>query len=472
MKETRLAAVMFTDIAGFSEMMEQDEKRTIDLLDEHNRIILPLIENFSGNLIDSIGDGLLITFDSVFSAVSCGLNIQNALAARNLKLDDELRLNLRIGIHLGDIWVEGDRIYGNGVNIASRIQHLARPGGICISEDVYYQVKNKDVIHVEEIPSPQLKNISRELRVFHLITGSERGEAGSLPAAAMDDRAPDLLGGKAVPVNPRATRAAAGDMGQRISESLETSLEDRIGQFVEGALDMALGAWEKTPAEKKDKLLGEIRKEDWYVDLADEDDDSPLARRIKGKIRDSIGNQIAESGESKSIVVKKSRDGDKTVTIAAPGAINIDSGKKKDDPSEHLGTVIFGSLSTIGFGIGVYFNGSGWFWTAFFLLGLLPLLMGTKDYIQALRKKARRKTRRLEEIEKRTLDCARENGGRLTVVQLAHCTGFSMEESQKELDRLSARNWVQQDISSEGVIYYEFPALLPAGSGEGDDPSR
>jgi hypothetical protein len=76
--------------------------------------------------------------------------------------------------------------------------------------------------------------------------------------------------------------------------------------------------------------------------------------------------------------------------------------------------------------------------------------MGTKDYIQALRKKARRKTRRLEEIEKRTLDCARENGGRLTVVQLAHCTGFSMEESQKELDRLSARNWVQQDISSEG----------------------
>jgi class 3 adenylate cyclase len=451
MKETRLAAVMFTDIANFSEMMEKDEKRTIDLLDDHNRILLPLIANFSGTLIDSIGDGLLVTFDSVFSAVSCALNIQNAVSARNADAGDPF--HLRIGVHLGDIWVEGKRIYGNGVNIASRIQNLARPGGICISEDVYYQVKNKDVIQVEEIPSPNLKNISRDIKVYHLLTGLE------LPAPVPGAPAP------ASPVDP----APAADDGD--DTDLGSRLEKRIGDFVEKTLDVALGAWESTPSEVKDEVLSEIRNEDWYVDLEEDPDDSPLARSIKGRIRSAVSGKIREGMENASITV--SRDGEggkKIVTIASPGGLmsgNSDKGKKeKDEPDESLGTIIWGIVATTGFSLGVIYNGSGWFWFLLFLLGILPLGMGIMEYIKALGKKRRRLARKKEQVEKETLDCARSNGGRLTVVQLAHCTGMSMDEAQRELDRLSARNWVQQTISDDGVLYYDFPALLPDGSSD------
>ncbi len=461
MKETRLAAVMFTDIAGFSEKMERDEKGTIDLLDEHNQIILPLIANFTGTVIDSIGDGLLVTFDSVLSAVSCGLNIQNAVAARNEKAEDN-SFYLRIGIHMGDIWVEGDRIYGNGVNIASRIQNLARPGGICISEDVYYQVKNKEVIRVEEIPSPSLKNISREMRIFHLITGRELAQGDRVS----DSSAPAAPSPRdAVPAEKPATTYDAGTSEADDGDDFGSRLEERIGNFVEKTIEVALGAWDNTPKEVKTEVLDEIRKEDWYVDLEEDPDDSPLARKIKGKIRSSLSGQVQDRLADGTLSIKKSGD-DKSVSINLGGSpIHIagDGSSTADDasPVDKLPTVLFGLISTIGFQIGIVLNGSGWFWFLFFAMGVLPLLIGSGELIKAFAKQSRRRKKRLEEIEKKTLECARENGGRLTVVQLAHCTGFSMDEAQKELDRLSGRNWVQQNFSEEGVLYYEFPSLLP-----------
>ncbi len=106
MKKTKLAAIMFTDIVGYSRMMEADEQRTIAVLEEHNSIVFPLIENFDGEIIDAIGDGLMIIFDSVLSACNRALNIQKAVYSYNSKTEENRRFLLRIGIHLGDIWYE------------------------------------------------------------------------------------------------------------------------------------------------------------------------------------------------------------------------------------------------------------------------------------------------------------------------------------------------------------------------------
>ena len=157
----KLTAIMFIDMVGYTAMMQKDERRTQDLVKRQRELIKHLVVKHIGEVLRYIGDGTLCTFRSAIEAVNCAVEIQKALK------DDEL--NLRIGIHIGDIVFEGDDIYGDGVNIASRIEPLAEPGGVCISERVYDDIRNQSELEAHLLGEKVLKNVARPIKIYSLI---------------------------------------------------------------------------------------------------------------------------------------------------------------------------------------------------------------------------------------------------------------------------------------------------------------
>ncbi len=137
----KLAAIFSTDVAGYSRLMGDDEEATIRTLTGFRALISSLIEHYRGRVVDSPGDNLLAEFANVVDAVRCAVEIQQALKDKNAELPDQRQMHFRIGINLGDVIVEGERLYGDGVNIAARLESLAIPGGVCISGTVYDQVR-------------------------------------------------------------------------------------------------------------------------------------------------------------------------------------------------------------------------------------------------------------------------------------------------------------------------------------------
>jgi adenylate cyclase len=158
-----LAAIMFSDIAGYTAIMGRDEARAMDALAEHRALLRTLLPKFNGRMIGEIGDGTLSSFHSALGAVNCAREVQAALEGK-----DEFRV--RIGIHVGDVLFSNNDVHGDGVNVASRIHALAAPGGICISERVYEDVRNKPEIRVRDLGEKRLKNVSRPIRVYALAT--------------------------------------------------------------------------------------------------------------------------------------------------------------------------------------------------------------------------------------------------------------------------------------------------------------
>src|SRR5215471_5139670 len=139
----RLAAILAADAAGYSRLMGQDEAGTARALREHRVAADPVVAEHGGRIVKTTGDGVLIEFASVVGAVECALALQKLAAGRNADLPGERRMEWRAGIHLGDVLVEGDDILGDGVNIAARLEGIAQPGGIYISEDAFRQVRGK-----------------------------------------------------------------------------------------------------------------------------------------------------------------------------------------------------------------------------------------------------------------------------------------------------------------------------------------
>lgn len=165
----KLAAIMFTDIKGFSKRMESDEAGTMKMLEVHNRMMQESVTKHRGVVIKTIGDAFLVSFESVVDAVTCAVEAQQRFHSHNAgKLPAE-KITVRIGVHLGDIILKDKDVFGDGVNIASRIQSMAEPGGVNISDSVYQQVKNKLDIHVIKLGSPQLKNIKEPVKVYQVI---------------------------------------------------------------------------------------------------------------------------------------------------------------------------------------------------------------------------------------------------------------------------------------------------------------
>ena len=164
-KPTRkLAAIMFTDIVGFTKIMTTSEDTAINILQVQDKIFNPILEKHSGNLLKKMGDGLLIEFSSAVNAVECALKIQSDIKEYNKTDGDEF--HIRIGIHLGDVLLLGDDILGDGVNIASRIEPLASPDGICITEAVNQSIKSKLKIDARRISEVDLKHIDDKYTLY------------------------------------------------------------------------------------------------------------------------------------------------------------------------------------------------------------------------------------------------------------------------------------------------------------------
>ncbi len=178
---------MMADVSGFSRMMGADEDATVDQIKEFHRQVKLLVEQFEGRVVDTAGDSVLGEFDSVVNAVRCACRIQEEQAAENAGRSAEERIQTRIGIHLGDVIVEDYRVYGDGVNIAARLEPLADPGGICISEAVYQQIWNKLDLNLEDLGLKDLKNIEHPIRLYRVLrTGAPI--AAPQPAANAEPR--------------------------------------------------------------------------------------------------------------------------------------------------------------------------------------------------------------------------------------------------------------------------------------------
>ena len=157
----KLAAIMFTDMVGYTAMMQKAELRARELVQNHREIIKPLIEKHAGEVVQYVGDGTFSTFGSAIEAVNCAIEIQ-----RNLKDNEEL--SLRIGIHVGDVVVEGDEVYGDGVNVASRLEPMAEAGGVCISGRVYDDIRNQEDMETKFLGEKVLKNVDHPIKIYSL----------------------------------------------------------------------------------------------------------------------------------------------------------------------------------------------------------------------------------------------------------------------------------------------------------------
>jgi adenylate cyclase len=167
--ERRLAAILAADVAGYSRLMGADEEGTHERLKAHFRqLIDPKVRDHRGRIVKSTGDGVLAEFPSVVDAVRCAAEIQRAMVDRNADIPEDKRISFRIGVNLGDVIVEPEDIFGDGVNIAARLEALAEPGGICISRVVRDQIRDKLPYPFEDRGEQSVKNIARAVRVYGL----------------------------------------------------------------------------------------------------------------------------------------------------------------------------------------------------------------------------------------------------------------------------------------------------------------
>jgi adenylate cyclase len=167
--EQRLAAILAADMAGYSRLMEADESGTLARLRTHRiELVDPAIAKNKGRIIKTTGDGMLVEFQSVTDAVKCAVEIQQRMNRRNSDVPPERRIEFRIGINLGDIIFDDEDIFGDGVNIASRIEQLADVGGICVTAAVATQIADRLEIAMEDLGEKTLKNISRPVRLYRI----------------------------------------------------------------------------------------------------------------------------------------------------------------------------------------------------------------------------------------------------------------------------------------------------------------
>ena len=169
----KLCAILSADVQGYSRLMGEDEDATIRTLTSYRELMSTLIQKHRGRVVDSPGDNLLAEFPSVVDAVRCAVEIQEELRVRNAELPENRRMEFRIGINLGDVVEEGERIYGDGVNIAARVEGLAEGGGICISGTVHDSIKNKLSLSYESLGEHTVKNIKEPVRVYRMRIGPE-----------------------------------------------------------------------------------------------------------------------------------------------------------------------------------------------------------------------------------------------------------------------------------------------------------
>jgi adenylate cyclase len=185
-EQRKLAAILAADVSGYSRLMAADERGALQCLKRlRSEVIEPRIREHDGRIVGSAGDSLLVEFASAISAVQCAVEMQERLATENLELPEDRRMLFRIGVNLGDVIADGDTIYGDGVNIAARLEKLAEPGGICIARSVYDQVKGKLALSCIDMGEQRVHNIPRPVWAYRVLMD---GAAGQRPALSLPDK--------------------------------------------------------------------------------------------------------------------------------------------------------------------------------------------------------------------------------------------------------------------------------------------
>src|ERR1700724_2952090 len=187
--ERKLAAILAADVAGYSRLMGADEEGTHERLKAHiGQVVDPKIKEHRGRTVKNTGDGMLVEFPSVVDAVRCAVEVQREMAERNADVPVERRIEFRVGINLGDVIVEEHDIFGDGVNVAARLEALAEPGRICISRVVRDQVRDKLPYGFEDMGEQSVKNIARPVRVYRVRDTGSAAKSLSMPAISLPDK--------------------------------------------------------------------------------------------------------------------------------------------------------------------------------------------------------------------------------------------------------------------------------------------
>ena len=226
----RLAAVLAADVVGYSLLMGTDESGTLAQIKTHRKeLIDPKVAEYNGNIVKTTGDGLLIEFPSVLDAVQCAVDVQRAIAQRNTHVPEDKRVRFRMGINQGDVIVEENDIYGDGINIASRLEGVAEPGGICISSKVHEDVRDKVGLRFNDLGEQTLKNIARPVQAFSidLTSTSERRSTEATPLPLQDRPSIAVLPFDNMSGDPEQAYFSDG-----IAEDIITDLSGLSGLFV------------------------------------------------------------------------------------------------------------------------------------------------------------------------------------------------------------------------------------------------
>ena len=184
----KLSTILAADVVGYSKMMAADEEATLRTLLSYRAIIADLLDKHGGRIFNTAGDAVLAEFNSAVEGVRCAISIQEELEVRNAELPDDRKMRFRIGINVGDVMIEGDDLFGDGVNVAARLEGIASPGGVCISASTFEQVKNKLSIGFEDLGPQQVKNIPHPVGAYQVRSGpisvspaEAAGAAGTRP---------------------------------------------------------------------------------------------------------------------------------------------------------------------------------------------------------------------------------------------------------------------------------------------------
>ena len=229
--ERRLSAIMAADVVGYSRLMGANEVGTLQSLQRHQaELIEPEVAGRQGRIVKLTGDGMLVEFPSVVNAVECAAAIQRAMPPRNADVPDDRRIEFRVGINLGDVIVEGDDIFGDGVNVAARLESVARVGGIAVSQSVREHIGNKLDLAFVDRGEEQLKNIDRPVRVYDVVLEAPAAKAGS----SMGDHPEDKPSIAVLPFNNLSGDPQDDYFSEGITEDIITDLSKVSGLFVVG----------------------------------------------------------------------------------------------------------------------------------------------------------------------------------------------------------------------------------------------
>ena len=229
--QRRLAAILVADVVGYSRLMEADENATLSVLRERRKTILePVVKEHGGRVVKVMGDGVLVEFASAVNSVKAAIELQSQFANANENLPENRRVLLRIGINLGDVVGDGGDIYGDGVNIAARLETLAEPGGICVSAKIQAETSGKVATAFEDLGEQPFKNIARPVSCYRLVAGAQAVETFSHPGPRGSGRPP--LSIVVLPFANLSSDAEQGYFADGLTEDITTDLSRIADSFV------------------------------------------------------------------------------------------------------------------------------------------------------------------------------------------------------------------------------------------------